>query len=693
MQVNPIIEELLEIYPDLGPGDFNPFLEDLKIECSRLKQELKVGLEDKISKLLSVDNLEGAMEQVEEVLNKFYAIKYLIDSRLPKEKPANGTEKKKPMIGTEKEIDHTDLFNTLFFHAFRDMYCKREKVRMEDLRLAEMDSKIVAEPHRFSPRSEFMLFLIKKVQRDWHIMNALDESKDRLVAKCISKYEEDSFAACIAHVRDGKLKEAVELLYETINSQKQLDIINRGRVYNRVLQEAIGNQGSGVQCQGVDGDQLQILAEDPVNFFVDLFLQDKGFMQHLTFGWMEEHDYPSLILCVWECYKKQNIDVSKLCTRNRSDLGVQPEDPLQYAFQTVATIAGCRMDIIEELLFQEWPHLDINKPYRGVTPLHLAVYKGHDDLFKFLLKRRELDINVRTAPEKDKNRWKLPQYQTALHIATAQGHATMVYFLCYGDHPHQKLIRCHEEDANNITALDIVYAKLKANQDGPCDQHRKQSCLACSAQYEDIERILLSIADVQKGIDRLYRNRQVHVDAANTILVGAALIASVAFAGWLQPPLGYAQYYDFPTPPPAPPGTYDSYLRVEGNVGIQVFAIFNSLSFFFAIATVIVGADSAFPMHDYRYIGDVVVTMKQLLRRAIMLLIISVVCVLGAFGSAAVVILPPHLYFRKHLVFTIFIGGCVCSVVLWQLLSRHSKGARQLNAYIIHVISNYTNIF
>ncbi|KAG0624063.1 hypothetical protein M758_3G221100 [Ceratodon purpureus] len=752
LQVNPIIEELKLDYPDIGYGDFNILEEELQNECPRLKKELEDG-KGKIPEFLKSSDRQGAKEQVEEVVNKFNAIQYVSNVLLPKHrstKVMDDIKESKVDMGENKQMKNgvgngtsiedslLDLYRSIFTYALEDRSSKKTSTISKELSTIMMQqaSKSTNSWGQYR-QTEFMIFLVKKVRKERNIMDGLGESEACVVAKCISKYEEESFAACISHVRQLELKEAAKMLKETIKSMKPNDtlIINRGRVYNSVLQEAIGHQ---VQ---MPDSELQLLPKDPhhknnwskhclqdltkvQDFFVDLFLGDEEFMQQLTFDWMEKHKYPYLILCVWECHQRQkkdeefqhyitagvdqkslpskskrhSLDISKLCkpTGTGSDLesgSAQSQAKLvQYAFHSVVLMN--RQDIIENLILKEWPDLDINAPCDGITALHVAVHKGYEKMLRYLLKQKQLDINARTARKKE-IMFDLPQHRTALHIATEYGYASLVELLCRDDlNLHRKSIRCHEEDANNITALDIVYEKLKHEVwKECCYQHNEEYCETCYASYEDIEKILLSLEDVQKGIDRLYRNRQVHVDAANTILVGAALIAGVTFAGWLQPPLGYAQYYDFPTPSPAPPGTYDSYIGVEGNVGIQAFAIFNSLSFFFAIATVIVGADAAFPMDRYKYIGHVVQMMQLLLRRAIKLLMISVVCVLGAFGSAAVVILPPHVYFRRHLVLTIFVGGGVCSVLLWQLLTRHSQRVRLINYIIRYFISKYTNLF
>ena len=96
-------------------------------------------------------------------------------------------------------------------------------------------------------------------------------------------------------------------------------------------------------------------------------------------------------------------------------------------------------------------------------------------------------------------------------------------------------------------------------------------------------------------IHGLQTERQVYVDSANAILVGGALIASVTFSSWLQPPLGLTPYYEsqFLMPSLAPPDTYESFVAIKDHWTIEMFWVFNTLSFFFAVATIIGGADAA----------------------------------------------------------------------------------------------------
>ncbi|MCO5606323.1 hypothetical protein L7F22_060510 [Adiantum nelumboides] len=53
--------------------------------------------------------------------------------------------------------------------------------------------------------------------------------------------------------------------------------------------------------------------------------------------------------------------------------------------------------------------------------------------------------------------------------------------------------------------------------------------------------VILDKPELKRG---LYEDRQVYLDSANAILVGAALIEGVAFSAWLQPPLGYSYEYE-----------------------------------------------------------------------------------------------------------------------------------------------------
>jgi ankyrin repeat protein len=136
----------------------------------------------------------------------------------------------------------------------------------------------------------------------------------------------------------------------------------------------------------------------------------------------------------------------------------------------------------------------------SAPPLHFAALGGHVEAVRELLLHHNLDVNAKD----NKNR-------TPLLCAIKENDLGVVKALCFDD--PAKRIRATEEYTDGRTPIQI----------------------ATEANMEEIEKVLLERREVKDFVDRLYRDRQVFVDAANALLVGAALIASVTFAGWLQP--------------------------------------------------------------------------------------------------------------------------------------------------------------
>ncbi|KAH9573151.1 hypothetical protein CY35_02G190300 [Sphagnum magellanicum] len=277
--------------------------------------------------------------------------------------------------------------------------------------------------------------------------------------------------------------------------------------------------------------------------------------------------------------------------------------------------------------------------------LCLATKRGHVETVQEVLEYPKLDVN---AQDNDK--------MTPLLYAIKAGDVDMVKVLCQKDKFHR--LRATEENWAGHTPLQIVVEENNRSE------HSK---------LKAIEQVLLERPEVKDFVDRLYRDRQVFVDAANALLVGAALIASVTFAGWLQPPLGYTPYYDFSQPSPAPPGAYESYAAIKQNPKVKAFWVFNSLSFFFAIATVLAGADAAMPSLDDAFIGRVVKSVRTSLILASVLLVMSVVCVLGAFASGGLAVLPPVLKYDTSMIITVCVGGTVCMIILAKFLRKLAK--------------------
>jgi hypothetical protein len=297
---------------------------------------------------------------------------------------------------------------------------------------------------------------------------------------------------------------------------------------------------------------------------------------------------------------------------------------------------------------------------RGNTPLHLAAINGHVHIVKKFLKlEAEVDLNGRNK-----------KGQTALHFATIKCHPNVVKALCLAK---EVRLRANLQDQNGKTCLQ--YAK-------ECQQNRNSELLERSKfkfllerqrkeKFEEITNRLMERSDVKDFLERQYGDRQIFIDAVNAGLVGGALIAGITFASWLQPPLGYTTDYQFPQSSLAtPPGVFESFAAVELHYSLRLFWVFNTLSFFFAINTVISGAQATFPDLDTTF---TVLALRSLCREAqstLTLLVSSVVTVLGSFVCAGFAVLPPIHKDMTSMKICVVIGLAICS---WTIIKFWGK--------------------
>ena len=171
--------------------------------------------------------------------------------------------------------------------------------------------------------------------------------------------------------------------------------------------------------------------------------------------------------------------------------------------------------------------------FHASTLLHWAAAKGSAYLVQLLLKQAGVDINSTGEFEKF----------TPLHLAAKAGHTEVVRLLTA-----EARLRANEEDWLGRTALQIAAYR---NEMSKHRSSKKKMLMAnknplegiVEMSWRDVEQLLLNRDDVKGYVDLLYRDRQVFVDAANAILVGSALIATITYMGWTQPPLGYVTYY------------------------------------------------------------------------------------------------------------------------------------------------------
>lgn len=331
--------------------------------------------------------------------------------------------------------------------------------------------------------------------------------------------------------------------------------------------------------------------------------------------------------------------------------------------------------IVEKLL-ELWPQDAFVKTKCGDSSLHLAAWCANldndgGDVMSLLLQYLDHSPNENTINSLNHDR------QSALHIATLSGNAKCV----------EALLRCEQikvsqRNWKGYTALEIATVKVEqfnrlskssspAHKGDENDKHKmededykKFGVTRFVDKYDD--RRIAPVIGMKKiivlfdGLDAeaLHKERQVYVDAANAILVGAALIASASFGAWLQPPLGYVPYYSsqfLVTDNGAPPETYQSYVAIKQHWIIQLFWIFNSLSFFFSLATVIAGADAAVPRQGL-ILKEAVKSVRSGVKWASWLLSIAILFVIGTFTTIGFAILPPIEKYRINMYITLFIA-------------------------------------
>jgi len=299
---------------------------------------------------------------------------------------------------------------------------------------------------------------------------------------------------------------------------------------------------------------------------------------------------------------------------------------------------------------------------RGNTPLHLAAINGHVDVVSKLLELEfEVGLNNRNG-----------QGQTPLHFATIKYYPDVVDALCK---TNQRL-RANLEDDRGKTCLQYAkehhqtcYTKLEKHFNIKSILDKQ-----CKKKLDEIANRLMERSDVKDFLERQYRDRQVFIDAANALLVGGALIAGITFASWLQPPLGYTTYYQFPqSSPETPPATFESFAALELHYILRLFWVFNTLSFFFAIATVISRAKAAFPDLDAIFIMEALNSVRKELQFTSTLLVCSVVTVLGSFVCAGFVVLPPVHRDTRNMKISVAIGLIVCSWTIFKFLVKLEK--------------------
>ncbi|MCO5566424.1 hypothetical protein L7F22_020101 [Adiantum nelumboides] len=285
----------------------------------------------------------------------------------------------------------------------------------------------------------------------------------------------------------------------------------------------------------------------------------------------------------------------------------------------------------------------IKNMYEEIPPVYLALHAGKPDIAKFFQRLDEDAVNKKGTHTG----------RTALHWAVLLHRRDIVDQLCEKEPSFKERVRVCEEDAQGISPVQY----------------------ATERNMQDIEVVLFRRDAVKDYIAGLYRDRQIYVDSTNAILVGAALIASVTYAGWLQPPLGFIDgYYNSSIP----------YVAMREVKGMYIFWIFNSLSFFAAVGTVQACACGVLPLHHV-HIGRAVKYIRRALMVASLLMAFSVVCVLGAFGAAGFIVLPPRFKFEMYMMITVIFGGLINIGLIFWFMQRILLAPRLFQLWMRHL--------
>jgi hypothetical protein len=151
--------------------------------------------------------------------------------------------------------------------------------------------------------------------------------------------------------------------------------------------------------------------------------------------------------------------------------------------------------------------------------------------------------------------------------------------------------------------------------------------------------------------------------ATNAISVTTALVAATSFVGPLQPPLGMSLNTNVENM------WLLGYSQVN-HVAIDIFLFFNSLSFYFAIASIMLALVPSLPtQREGLLVG--VKNAQRYLQGAVVLLFASIVFLICTYSAASVVIIPQGRWkYKAVTVSTTIFGGFVCFVVLILFLRR-----------------------
>ncbi|KAJ7294954.1 hypothetical protein O6H91_Y222200 [Diphasiastrum complanatum] len=160
--------------------------------------------------------------------------------------------------------------------------------------------------------------------------------------------------------------------------------------------------------------------------------------------------------------------------------------------------------------------------------------------------------------------------------------------------------------------------------------------------------------------------------AANAISVTAALVATASFIGPFQPPMNYQS---------------DGYIHYN-LLSVKIFIVFDSLSFYLAIASIMMSMIPSIPLIHGRVQSELQRTRRTVIEVAMCSLLASMMCVLISFAAATITVLPND-WKHRMLTFSIaMVGGIICLVVFQYFVRRYIKLVFYRNQIIRHSYKN-----
>ncbi len=301
--------------------------------------------------------------------------------------------------------------------------------------------------------------------------------------------------------------------------------------------------------------------------------------------------------------------------------------------------------------------------------LHLAAASGNLEMLQLFLTKEFVDqLN---SPYKNDSKTDLEEYPPPLHLAV-HGRAPILVdfdlrdllspelllktnsklFIARENWPGASYQVMHIERQGCINLLLQAGANIWAKD--------KEEKWADPGPWAKPEMRLWWYERVAKETENIRKQ----LNAAGTgIAVVAALVATGSFVGPLQPPLGYVSMLSGPT-------TIDLGIQ-DTQLMIKVFVVSNSLSFYLAIASIMLAIVPSLPIpQDGLLFGvrEELQRIRKTISIALIMLLTSIISVLISFATSSLAVV--HQQHKALTLYTTLAGGVVCIIVIFSFSLR-----------------------